>query len=57
MNNNINEIKEQDLIFFHFQAIAKDYEIYNLIKKGENINSNNTNNKNFENMLKKKICY
>ena len=54
MNNNINEIKEPDLIFFHFQAIAMDYEIYNLIKKGENINSNNTNNKNFENMLKKK---
>ena len=53
-NNNINEIKEPDLIFFHFKAIAMDYEIYNLIKKGENINSNNTNNKMFENLLKKK---
>ena len=53
-NMNNNEIKEPDLIFFHFKAIAMDYEIYTLVKKAENINNNNTNNKNIENLLKKK---
>ena len=48
MNNN-SEIKEPDLLIFHFKAIAMDYEIYDIIKKGEN-----SNNKNLEHLLKKK---
>lgn len=47
MNN--NEIKEPDSVFLHFKVIAMDFEIYNLIKKGENIN-----NKTIEHLLKKK---
>ena len=45
-NNNINEIKEPDLLIFNFKAIAMDYEIYNSLKNGIN--------KNIENLLKKK---
>ena len=48
MNNN-NEIKEPDLIIYYFKAIAMDYEIYNLMKKGEN-----NNNKNIDNLLKRR---
>ena len=47
-SNNKNEIKEPDTLMFHFKAIAMDYEIYSLLKKGEN------NNKTLENLLKKK---
>ena len=47
-NNNNNDIKDPDLVFYYFKAIAMDYEIYNLMKKGEN------NNKNIENLLKRK---
>ena len=48
-NKNNNEIKEPDTLVFLFKAIAMDYEIYNTLKKGENINS-----KHLENLLKKR---
>ena len=48
MNSNNNEIKEPDMLLFHFKVIAMDYEIYNIIKKEEK------NNKNLEHILKKK---
>ena len=47
--NNNNEPKEPDLIIYYFKAIAMDYEIYNLMKKGEN-----NNNKNIDNLLKRR---
>ena len=47
-SNNKNE-KEPDILYFHFKAIAVDYEIYSLLKKGEN------NDKHFENLLKKRF--
>ena len=47
-NNNMNDIKEPDLLIFNFKVIAMDYEIYNNLKK-------NTNNKNIiDHLLKKK---
>ena len=49
-DNNKNEVKEPDIIFFHFKVIAMDYEIYNILKK----NSINNNKNVFDHFLKKK---